>query len=336
MRIIVDAMGGDKGPSVVVKGVIEAVLENENKIEEVLIVGKKEVLLKELDKHKIDGLPIQIIHASEVIGMEEAPAAAVRTKKDSSIVIAMKLLKEKKAEAIVSPGNTGAVMAAALFNLGRLKGVTRPAIATLIPTNRTMSILLDVGANVDCRPKHLFQFALMGQIYAEYILGIKNPSIGLLNIGEEEGKGCGLTNETYSLLKNTSLNFIGNVEGKDIINGKVDVVICDGFVGNVVLKFGESLIETILEFLRREISKSIRHKIGAFLLKPAFKALKKKLDHQEYGGAPLMGVKGNCIICHGNSTSKSIQSALKMASMFVKQEINNHIEESIKEYSGVA
>lgn len=335
MRIIVDAMGGDNGPSVVVEGVIEAILEKGNKIEEILIVGKKEMLIKELDKRQGSDLPIQIIHASEVIEMEESPAVAVRTKKDSSIVVAMKLLKEKKAEAIISPGNTGAVMASALLNLGRLEGIARPAIATLIPTNKGMSVLLDVGANVDCKPKHLFQFALMGQVYAKYILGIKSPSIGLLSVGEEKGKGCGLTNATYDLLKSTSLNFIGNVEGRDIINGKVDVVICDGFVGNVVIKFAESLVETILEFLKKEISKSFIQKLGAFFLRPTFNALKKKLDHQEYGGAPLMGVKGNCIICHGSSTSKSIQSALKMASMFVKQEVSNHIEESVKEYSGV-
>lgn len=335
MRIIIDAMGGDNGPSVVVEGAIKAILENGNKIEEILMVGRREVLIKELDKRQSSDLPIQIIHASEIIEMRESPSVAVRTKKDSSIVVAMKLLKEKQAEAIISPGNTGAVMAAALLNLGRLKGVARPAITTLIPTNKGMSVLLDVGANVDCKPKHLFQFALMGQVYAKYILGIKSPSIGLLSVGEEEGKGCGLTNATYGLLKSTSLNFVGNVEGKDIINGKVDVIICDGFVGNVVLKFAESLVETILEFLKKEISKSLIQKLGAFFLKPTFKALKKKLDHQEYGGAPLMGVNGNCIICHGSSTSKSIQSALRMASMLVKQEVNNHIEESIKEYSGV-
>lgn len=336
MRIIVDAMGGDRGPSVVVEGVIEAISEKENKIEEILMVGKKEVLMKELEKRESSDLPIQIIHASEVIEMEESPTAAVRNKKDSSIVVAMKLLKEKRAEAIISPGNTGAVMAAALLNLGRLEGIARPAIATLIPTSRGMSVLLDVGANVDCKPKHLFQFALMGQVYAQYILGLKSPSIGLLSIGEEKGKGCELTNATYDLLKNTSLNFVGNVEGRDIINGRVDVVICDGFVGNVVLKFGESLVETILEFLKREISKSFIQRLGAFFLRPTFNALKKRLDHQEYGGAPLMGVRGNCIICHGSSTSKSIRSALKMASMFVRQEVNSHIEESVKEYSGVA
>ncbi|MBU0899960.1 phosphate acyltransferase PlsX [bacterium] len=335
MKVIVDAMGGDKGPSVVVKGVVDTFLEKRSKIKEVLLVGREEVLLSELNKYQEYNLPIQVVNASEVITMEESPALAVRSKKDSSMVVAMNLLREKKADALISPGNTGAVMTSALFILGRIKGVSRPGITTLIPTNKGMSVLLDVGANVDCKPKHLAQFALMGHVYAKYILGIKDPSVGLLSIGEEEGKGNILTNDTYRLLKKSSINFIGNVEGRDIINGQVDVIVCDGFVGNTILKFAESLIEMIMEFLKREISKSLGQKLGAFLLKPAFKNLKKRLDHQEYGGAPLLGIKGNCLICHGSSTSKSIQSALKMASILIEQKVDIHIEEIIKEHSGV-
>jgi glycerol-3-phosphate acyltransferase PlsX len=335
MRIILDAMGGDKGPSVVVKGVVEAISKKETELKEVILVGKEKTLSNELKKYNKENLPIEIVHAEEVIEMDESPALAVRTKKNSSMVLAMKLLKSKKAEAVISPGNTGAIMASALLNLGRLKGVSRPAIATIIPTNKGMSVLLDIGANVDCKPKHLFQFALMGEIYAKYILSIENPKIGLLNVGEEEGKGNLLTITTYNLLKELPLNFIGNVEGNDIVNGEVDVIVCDGFVGNIVLKFGESLVEMIMEFLKKEISNSLTKKLGAVLLTPTFRSLKKKLDHQEYGGAPLLGVKGNCIICHGGSTSKSIQSALKMAEMFAKKKIDIHIEEIIKEYSGV-
>ncbi|MBU0599683.1 phosphate acyltransferase PlsX [bacterium] len=335
MKVIVDAMGGDKGPSVVVKGVVDTFLEKRSKIKEVLLVGREEVLLSELNKYQEYNLPIQVVNASEVITMEESPALAVRSKKDSSMVVAMNLLREKKADALISPGNTGAVMTSALFILGRIKGVSRPGITTLIPTNKGMSVLLDVGANVDCKPKHLAQFALMGHVYAKYILGIKDPSVGLLSIGEEEGKGNILTNDTYRLLKKSSINFIGNVEGRDIINGQVDVIVCDGFVGNTILKFAESLIEMIMEFLKREISKSLGQKLGAFFLKPAFKNLKKRLDHQEYGGAPLLGIKGNCLICHGSSTSKSIQSALKMASILIEQKVDIHIEEIIKEHSGV-
>jgi glycerol-3-phosphate acyltransferase PlsX len=263
--------------------------------------------------------------------MHESPTMAVKTKRDSSIVVGSKALKEGEVEAFVSAGNTGAVMASSLMNLGRLKGISRPAIATLIPTLEGASILLDVGANVDCKPKHLLQFAMMGDVYARHIMGNTNPKIGLLSIGEEDGKGNALTSHAFKLLKASSLNFIGNVEGRDIVNGKVDVIVCDGFTGNVVLKFGESLAEMVLGFLKRELSKNISLRLGAYLAKPAFKKFKKLVDYSEYGGAPLLGVKGVCIICHGASSSKAVKNGIRVACEFINHQVNMHIEERIKE-----
>ncbi|MDI6734584.1 MAG: phosphate acyltransferase PlsX [bacterium] len=329
MRIAVDAMGGDHAPEAIVAGVIEALGEL-NGIAQITLVGKEEIVAKELSRYSIKGMPVVIKNAEQMIEMHESPAQAVKTKKDSSIVVATRALKEGEVQAVVSAGNTGAVMASSLMELGRLEGVNRPAIATLIPTLEGVSILLDVGANVDCKSNQLLQFAMMGDVYARYILKKTNPKIGLLSIGEEEGKGNALTCETFDLLQKTSLNFIGNVEGRDIINGKVDVIVCDGFVGNVVLKFGESLAEMIIGFLKRELSKNISLKLGAFLSKPAFKKFKKLLDYSEYGGAPLLGVDGVCIICHGASSAKAIKNGIRVACEFIDHQVNLHIEESIK------
>jgi len=317
MRIAVDAMGGDHAPEAIVAGVIDALRELKG-IAQITLVGREDVINKELSHYQTDGLPVAIKDAKEVIDMHESPTMAVKTKRDSSIVVGSKALKEGEVEAFVSAGNTGAVMASSLMNLGRLKGISRPAIATLIPTLEGASILLDVGANVDCKPKHLLQFAMMGDVYARHIMGNTNPKIGLLSIGEEDGKGNALTSHAFKLLKASSLNFIGNVEGRDIVNGKVDVIVCDGFTGNVVLKFGESLAEMVLGFLKRELSKNISLRLGAYLAKPAFKKFKKLVDYSEYGGAPLLGVKGVCIICHGASSSKA-----------VKMEYGSHVNLSI-------
>lgn len=329
MRIAVDAMGGDYAPESIVAGVVDALKELKG-IAEITLVGKEEVVAKELSRHHISGLPITIKDAKEVIEMHESPAIAVKTKKDSSIAVATKTLKAGGVHAVVSAGNTGAVMASSLMTLGRLKGVLRPSIATLIPTLEGASILLDVGANVDCKAIHLLQFAMMGDVYAEYILGKTNPKIGLLSIGEEESKGNALTSEAFKLLKKSSLNFIGNVEGRDIINGRVDVIICDGFIGNVVLKFAESLAEMIFDFLKRELSKNLSLKLGAYLAKPAFKKFKKLVDYSEYGGAPLLGINGVCIICHGASSSKAIKNGIRVACEFIDHQVNLHIEERIE------
>jgi len=329
MRIAVDAMGGDHAPQTIVAGVIEALRELKG-IAQITLVGREDVVYNELSHYQTNGLSIVVKEAKEIIEMHESPAMAVKSKKDSSIVVATKALKEGEVQAIVSAGNTGAVMASSLMHLGRLKGVLRPAIATLIPTLEGASILLDVGANVDCKPKHLLEFAIMGDVYAKYIIGKANPKIGLLSIGEEEAKGNTLTLEAFKLLNASSLNFVGNVEGRDIINGQVDVIVCDGFVGNVVLKFAESLAEMIFDFLKRELSKSLSLKLGAYLAQPAFRKFKKLVDYSEYGGAPLLGINGVCIICHGASSAKAVKNGIRVACEFINNQVNLHIEERIK------
>ncbi len=326
MQIAVDAMGGDHAPEAIVAGVIEAV--KELKDVGIILVGKKEIILEEIKKHKGQHASITLENASQVIDMDEFPAIALRTKKDSSILVCSKLVRENRAQAIVSAGNTGAVMGAMLMNTGRLKGILRPAIAAIIPNfSGGVTLLLDVGANVDCKPASLFQFALMGHVYASYIFGVNNPRIGILSIGEEESKGNELTASVFPLLKASSLNFCGNAEGRDIVNGKFDVVVCDGFVGNVVLKFGESLAEGILSFLKKELTSTFILRLGALLSMPAFKKFKKLVDYSEYGGAPLLGVNGVSIICHGSSSSKAIKNGIRVASEFIRHDVNRHIEE---------
>ena len=330
MRIALDVMGGDKAPQVTVKGAVQAAREADSLgIEEIILVGDSQAIKKELSSLGASNLPLSIKPAREVIAPDEAAASAVKQKKDSSIVVATNLVKEGKADALVSAGHTGAVMASCLINLKRLKGISRPAIATLVPNIKGATVLLDAGANVDCKPKHLVQFALMGSVYAHYILGIEKPKVGLLSIGEEKSKGNELTFETYRLLENSQLNFIGNAEGKDIANGTVDVVVCDGFVGNVLLKFGESLAKMIMAELKEELSKGFLLKLGAFISRPAFVSLKRRLDYSEYGGAPLLGTNGVCIISHGKSSSKAIKNAIRVASEFVAHKVNQHIEENL-------
>ena len=330
MRIALDVMGGDKAPQVTVKGAVQAAREADSLgIEEIILVGDSQAIKKELSSLGASNLPLSIKPAREVIAPDEAAASAVKQKKDSSIVVATNLVKEGKADALVSAGHTGAVMASCLINLKRLKGISRPAIATLVPNIKGATVLLDAGANVDCKPKHLVQFALMGSVYAHYILGIEKPKVGLLSIGEEKSKGNELTFETYRLLENSQLNFVGNAEGKDIANGAVDVVVCDGFVGNVLLKFGESFAKMIMAELKEELSRNFLLKLGAFISRPAFVSLKRRLDYSEYGGAPLLGTNGVCIISHGKSSSKAIKNALRVASEFVRHKVNQHIEENL-------
>ncbi len=328
MRIALDAMGGDYAPIETVKGALEAIKEIDISV---VLVGKEEELKKVLKDYHYDENKIEIIHAEEVIEMNEHPAFAVKEKEDSSIVKAIKLLKEKKVEGVVSAGNTGAVMSSALLYLGRIKGIKRPAISTLVPTlTQIPSIILDIGANVDCKKEYLEQFALMGKIYMEEIFNVKNPKIALLNIGEEEGKGNQLVQEAYALLKNNPLfNFIGNVEGKDLFKGIANVIVCDGFVGNVAIKTAEGVAETLFELLSSEIKSSPWSTILGLLLKPKFKNVKKKLDYSEFGGAPLLGVDGTVIISHGRSKAKAIKNALKVAEKMVKLEINRKILEGL-------
>lgn len=329
MRLVLDAMGSDNAPYVEVEGALQASAELDA---EIILVGQQKAIERELAKHKPAAGRISIIHANEIIEMHESPAQACRQKQDSSIMVGTRLIKEGKADAFVSAGNSGAVMTAGLMNLKRLAGVSRPAIATLLPTLTGACLLVDAGANVDCKPKHLLQFAIMGDIYVRYIMDKINPSIGLLSIGEEDSKGNELTAAAFSLIKKTSLNFSGNIEGRDIIKGKADVVVCDGFVGNVVLKFAEGLSESLFHLIKAEIEKKLIRKIGAILIKPAFKEIIKRLDYAEYGGAPLLGLNGVCIIGHGSSNAKAIKNALKVSYESVKNNVNQHLKEEIKLY----
>ncbi|MGB9810509.1 MAG: phosphate acyltransferase PlsX [Dictyoglomus turgidum] len=328
MKIALDAMGGDYAPIEMVKGALEAIKESNISV---VLVGKEEEIKKILQDYHYNESKIEIVHAEEVIEMHEHPAFAVKEKEDSSIVKAIKLLKEKKVDGVVSAGNTGAVMSSALLYLGRIRGIKRPAISTLIPTlTQIPSIILDIGANVDCKKEYLEQFALMGKVYMEEIFNVKNPKIALLNIGEEEGKGNQLVQETYTLLKNNPLfNFIGNVEGKDLFKGTANVIVCDGFVGNVAIKTAEGVAETLFDLLSSEIKSSLWSIILGLLLKPKFKNVKKKLDYSEFGGAPLLGVDGTVIISHGRSKAKAIKNALKVAEKMVKLEVNKKILEGL-------
>ncbi|OCL26051.1 phosphate acyltransferase [Orenia metallireducens] len=328
MKIIVDAMGGDHAPYEIVKGAIEASQEIDSKL---ILVGIEEKVKKELAKYTYDKDKIEIYHASEVIGMNESPAKALRKKKDSSIVVGSKMVKEGAGDAFVSAGSTGAVMASSLLKTGRIKGIKRPAIATVFPTLKEETLLLDMGANVDSKPEHLVQHALMGQIYAKNLLDKKNPTVGLLSIGEEEKKGNELTIETHKLLKEMdNINFVGNVEGRDIFTGKYDVILCEGFVGNVVLKTTEGLASALFKIIKREITATFLGKIGALLLKSAFKRVAKKMDYTEYGGAPLLGIDGITIISHGSSNAKAIKNAIKNAEKGIKADLINLIKANIE------
>ncbi len=327
MKIALDAMGGDYAPQKIVEG---AVLAARDYNIEVILVGDQNAIKRELSKHNTKGLSLSIHHASQKIEMQDSPSVAIRKKRDSSIYVATTLVKRKEAAAVISAGHTGAMMATALFVLGPLKGVERPAIATVLPTITGTSVMLDVGANVDCKPQHLFQFSIMGEVYAERVLEIRRPRIGLLSIGEEDIKGNLLTKETFRLLKTSPLNFIGNVEGRDVYMGNADVIVCDGFIGNVALKISEGLADAIIKLLKKEIAAATFGKIGYSILKPAFIRFKKRIDYSEYGGAPLLGVNGVCIICHGRSSAKAIKNALKIAKDFSESKVNECIQKDIE------
>ena len=329
MKIAVDAMGGDFAPEQIVFGAVRAAKQFDC---EIVLVGDEPQIRKVLEREKgWEKLPITIHHTTQVVEMGEHPADAVRQKKDSSVVVAMRLVHEGQCDAVISAGSTGAAVAAAQLVLKRIRGIKRPTIATPIPTPKGATLLLDSGANVDSKPLHLVQSAVMGSIYSELVFGHKQPRVGLLNIGEEDTKGCELVKETYQRLKTVSLlNFVGNAEGRDIPKGTVDVVVCDGFVGNVVLKFGEGLAKTIIRLIKDEIkSAGIFTKIGALMIKPALKRLGKRLDVSEYGGAPLLGVNGCCIISHGSSNAKAICNAIRVANDFAKSNVLEVIKETI-------
>ncbi len=328
MKIAVDAMGGDFAPRNTVQGAVEACREFQLPV---ILVGREQEIHRELDRLNVGGLPIEVVHAEEVVGMDEPAVTAIRKKKKSSIRIGARLVKDGDAQGFVSAGNTGAVMATSKIVMKSLEGVQRPALATVVPTMTGASILLDVGANVDCRAKHLMQFAVMGSFYAEAILGRKNPKIGLLSIGEEETKGNEQTRQVFDILRQSSINFVGNVEGRDVFNGSVDVIVCDGFVGNITLKVSESLAETMEHLIRSEIKKSILARIGYLFMRPAFRKFKKRVDYSEYGGAPLLGISGVTIICHGRSSAKAIKNAVRVAGDFCAKDVNGQISRGLAE-----
>lgn len=323
MKIALDAMGGDYAPKEIVQGAIQAASKYQVGI---ILVGDRQLIEKELNGNTVNGL-IDIHHAPEVISMHEHPAAAVRRKRQSSIVLCNTLVKEGLAHAVVSAGNTGAAMAASLFGLGRIKGIDRPAIGSVMPTATGLMVLVDAGANADCKPRHLRQFAVMASLYAQKVLGINAPRVGLVNIGSEEGKGNELTQEVYTLIKDTAgINFVGNIEGRDLLLGAVHVAVCDGFVGNVVLKTTEGTAMFVLGLVKKELeSLTGQPDITA----AALKGIKQRLDYSEYGGAPLLGINGVSIISHGSSKAYAIKNAIRVAKESVENGLVAAISESI-------
>lgn len=329
MKIAVDVMGTDYGPAEIIKGVLQAVEEYGC---EVVLVGDQEIIRQELAKeHQENNPKVTIHHASQVIEMKDHPGISVRKKKDASIVVATRLLREKECDALISSGSTGAAVASALFGLGRIPGIERPAIATVIPNLKGATVLVDSGAVVDAKPEVLVQSAIMGSVYAELQLGLQEPRVGLLNIGEEETKGNEQCLATYPLLKkDPHIHFIGNVEGRDINKGTVDVVVCDGFVGNVVLKSMEGLAKALMQMVKETLMDSgFLTKLGALLVKSALSKLGRRIDVSEYGGALLMGVKAPFIICHGNSKAKDIKSALRVAKELTEKDVVGRIRKEI-------
>lgn len=330
MRIIVDAMGSEIGTSVEVEGAIQAVKEYGH---DIILVGDEAVIKREMHKRGtgVHG-KISVIHAPERIEMHEPAALSVRRKRKSSIVVGLEILKRNEADGFVSAGNTGAVVCAATLSLRMLPGIERPGIAIAIPTMTGVSVIIDVGANIDPKALHLFQYGVMADAYCRYILHKSNPKIGLLNVGEEESKGTEFIKEAHTLLSESKLNFTGNIEGRDIYVGTVDIVICDGFVGNVILKVSESVIDTLVKLIKKEIKTNPIAMIGALLITTSWKALKKKMDYAEYGGAPLLGIDGACIISHGSSSPKAIKNAIRVAAEFKEQDVNKHIMEELETY----
>ncbi len=325
MKIAVDAMGGDFAPGEIVRGALQAVKEFN---QAVILVGDEAQIRTEMGDVP-SGKLISIVHAPEVIQMNEQPAVSVRRKKNSSIVMATRLVKEGEAGALVSAGSTGAAMAAALLGLGRIKGIDRPAIAGIMPNLKGFTVLLDIGANTDCKPHNLLHFGIMGYLYAKNILDIEEPRVGLLSNGEEKTKGNETTLAAFPVLADAGINFIGNVEGRDIFGGSVDVVVCDGFVGNIVLKAGEGLAMALYKMMKEEITKSWLAKIGTLMTEPAFRMFQRRVDYAEYGGAPLLGVDGISIICHGSSSARALKNGIKVARQSVEKGLVKSIQESI-------
>ena len=328
IRIVLDAMGGDNAPDVTVRGAVEA-LEASDKIS-VILTGRTEDIEQELKKYDYDKGRMKIVHAGEVIGFDEPPVMAIRKKKDSSIVVGMNLVKKGEADAFVSAGSTGAILVGGQFVVGRIKGIERAPLAPLIPTAKGSSLLIDCGANVDARPSHLVQFAQMGSVYMERVMGVKNPKVAIVNIGAEEEKGNMLVKETYPLLKECSdINFVGSIEARDIPAGDADVIVCEAFVGNVILKLYEGLSSTMLHTVKEGLMRSLRSKIGALLIKPALKQTIKEFMGEDQGGAPLLGLNGLVVKAHGSSNASDIKNAILQCIRFDEEGINTIIKENI-------
>lgn len=329
VKVAVDAMGGDHAPLEIVKGAVEAVNKKENV--KVFLVGREEAVKAELQKYQCDSSRVEVVNATEVIEMAEPPVQAIRTKKDSSIVTAMKMVKNGEADAFVGAGSTGAVLVGGQLIVGRLKGVERPPLAPLLPTEKGASLLIDCGANVDARPSHLVQFAKMGSIYMENIMGIQNPRVAIVNIGAEEEKGNALVKDTFPLLKECKeINFIGSIEARDIPSGYADVIVCEAFAGNIILKLYEGVGSTLISMVKKGMLSSLRSKIGALLVKPALKETLKRFDTSQYGGAPLLGLKGLVVKTHGSSRSTEVCNSILQCVTFTEQQMNEKIRAGIQ------
>ena len=329
VRVCLDAMGGDFAPRRIVEGAIAASRAYGDRIS-IHLVGDETAIRRTFEELGVSADAFDVVHAPESVGMGEKAARAVRQKRNSSLAVAAKMMQNGEADALVSAGNTGAVVSTALIGLGRVPGVLRPAIATVIPNKSGRCVVIDVGATADCKPEYLAQFAVMGSIYAETTLGVPNPRVGLLNIGEEPGKGNELSRAAEAAIGEMPVHFVGNVEGRDIMRGTADVVVCDGFVGNVVLKFAESLVETLAHMVRDELKHDLLGKLGAGLARPAVRRVFSRLDYAEYGGAPLLGVRGGCIICHGSSSVRAIQNAIRVAAEFVEFDLIGKIVDRLE------
>ena len=328
IKVAVDAMGGDNAPAEIVKGAIDAVLASKKL--KVYLVGRKDAVETELSKYSFPAEQVEVVHAEEVIEMAEPPVMAIRRKRESSIVVAMNMVKRGECDAYVSAGSTGANLVGGQLIVGRIRGVERPPLAPLLPTARGTSLLVDCGANVDARPSHLVQFAKMGSIYMEHVMGIKNPKVAIVNIGSEEEKGNALVKETYPLLKEcTDINFIGSIEARDIPSGYADVIVCEAFVGNVILKLYEGVGATLIKEVKRGMMSSLRSKIGALLVKPALKQTLKRFDTEEHGGAPMLGLNGLVVKSHGSSNAVEIKNSILQCITFTEQDINGKIRENI-------
>ena len=331
MRIALDAMGGDLGPPSLVAGAVMALREYPH-IAKLYLVGDGSQIEAELKKHRCQDARIDIFHATQVVEMSDRAWSAVRRKKDSSVSRAVDLVKHDQADAIVSAGHTGAAVAASMVKLRTLPGIHRPGIAAVLPTQFNVFVLIDAGANTDARPEHLLQYATMGSVYSRHVLGYKNPTVGLISLGDEDVKGNELTKEAFKMLKQSSLNFVGNIEGRHLFEDPVEVVVCDGFVGNVILKTCESISVAIFKWLKHELMRTRSRMAGAYLARHAFNSIKEKTNYEEYGGSPLLGVNGICIIAHGASTPLAIKNALRVAAESIEHRVNPHIIEEIRRY----